>query len=158
MSARGIDLFIVAGFGGLATAAVFGVGTAVPWSYWTLALSGALSAGVIGAPAMFWMLEHGWARPWQLAFAGALAGLVPLAAALIAGMIGLAARGGLEHLRWVLGHGASLPAYGLIRWSAFLHLELLAMLAGAATGVLFGVVHRAAREAGRPGSAHSPIH
>jgi hypothetical protein len=77
-------------------------------------------AVVIGLPALRWAIEHGRTRILSLVLIGLVAGAAPPLLMLLSGSVGLAARGGTDYLGWVLTHGASIPWYGIRRWSQFL--------------------------------------
>jgi hypothetical protein len=133
----------LAAFVAVATAAgvmVFRAGLPAPWSWWVLALISAVAAAVIGLPVLVWLIEHERTGLRPLALASALAGAVPPAVALASGMLGLAARQGLDYLKWAVSQGAPIPAYGALPWTGFLRLELLAMLAGALAGAAYWTI------------------
>jgi len=116
--------------------AVFWLGLPAPWPLWALASASAVSAAVVGLPVFVWLIEHGRTGGRTLTVAGAAAGALPPAVALLSGMVGFAARGGLDYLQWALGYGAPIPAYGTLPWAGFARIEALAMLTGALAGVI----------------------
>jgi hypothetical protein len=107
-------------------------------------------ATVIGLPALRWAIEHDRTRIWSLALIGAVAGTVPPLLALVSGTIGLGARGGLDYVRWVFEHGASIPWYGIRRWSQFLVETGACAAIGAVSGAVLALAVPGFRGSGVP--------
>ena len=125
-----------------AATAVFWLGSARPWSPWTIAWMTAVSAGVLGVPAVAWCLERGYRSVMATALVTAVAGAVPPLVAAAAGTASLLWRLGWPFTWSALQYGAPVPMLGVIEWRRFLYVMLLAMLAGALTGAVQAAVRR----------------
>jgi len=115
-------------------AAVFGL-PALSWPAARLAAIAAAAAMVLfGWPALFWTIDTGRTGPIARSLTGALIGVTPFAAAVLSGLIGTYARSNdVEHVRWVLEHGAPVPYFGTTPWHSFLWLLTLGILCGVVT-------------------------
>ena len=131
----------------------FKLGLSGSWSDLTLAWTSALAAGVLGLPVLVWLIDRGSTGFVPVTIAMVAASALPAVVVVLSGMVGHAARGGLDYLGWVLERGAPIPIHGLLSWRAFVRVDLLSMLAGGLTGALYALSRRtlvAARI--RPGS------
>ena len=99
-----------------------------------------LCAVVFGLPALFWALDHGRVRPIHLATLGAVAGLLAPCAILAAGILGQFTYGDWSYVRRALDHGATLPWYGLLRWTAFGGLAAASAITGAVSAIVYWLV------------------
>ena len=95
---------------------------------------------VFGLPALFWALDHGRIRLIHLATLGAGAGLLAPCAILAAGILGQFTYGDWSYVRRALDHGATLPWYGLLRWTAFGGLAAASAITGAVSGIVYWLV------------------
>ncbi len=118
----------------LVAAAVFGAGT-LSWPAAKFAAVAAVGAVLlVGWPVIFWMLDNGRRGSIARTVAGIVCGAAPLAAALISGIAGLYARSNsVTYVRWALGHGASVPYFGVVTWPKFGWFLVLGMVAGVLT-------------------------
>ena len=123
----------------LMAAAVFGVGT-LSWSAAKVAaVAAAGTVLLVGWPVIFWMLDNGRRGPIARTVAGLLCGTAPLVAALLSGIAGLYVKSNdVAYVRWVLGHGASVPYFGVVTWPKFGWFLVLGIVAGILT---MGVAH-----------------
>lgn len=101
------------------------------------ALAALLVTVLVGWPLLFWAFDNGHTRSRALILVGAAAGAVPMAGALLSGIIGLYMKSSdVGYVRWVLGHGAAIPYLGTIPWSSFATGLALAVATGMATAAL----------------------
>jgi hypothetical protein len=150
---RPLDVLPLVALAPAAAIAVFWLGSARPWSVWTIAWMSALSAGVLGVPVVAWCLERGYRRVPAIALVSAVAGAVPPFVATAAGTAGLLWRFGWSSTWSALQFGAPLPLLGVILWRRFLYVVLLAMIAAAVAGAAQAVVRRLLGAGTRP-AAH----
>lgn len=120
----------------------FKLGLSGSWSALTLVWTSALTAGVVGLPVLVWLIDRGSTGVVPVTKAMLAAAALPVVVVVLSGMVGHAARGGLDYLGWVLGHGAPIPSYGLLPWPAFIRLECLSMFAGGLAGASYALVRR----------------
>jgi hypothetical protein len=130
----------------IATAAavlIFAAGRGTWERTWLVAAGAAAAAILIGWPLVFWLFDQGRIRLRPFVLAGACLGALPLVFALVSGVIGLFLRSGdLRLVERALGSGAPIPAYGVLGWPAFARFEMLALVSGLATAVIFFLVIR----------------
>ena len=106
----------------------------------TLVWIGAFAAfgAVVGAvPAVSWALERGRRRLWHWLAVGAVAALVPMLAALVAGFLGHWILGRGRYAAWVASVGAPLPIMGVMRWTTFGLWLTAAVGLGAVVGLVY---------------------
>jgi len=113
---------------------------------WMVAAMALACAVVIGVPVVHWAIERGRSRVAELAFIGAFAGALAPLFALVSGVIGFLAKGGLDYAIWVLRRGASLPWFGIMRWSQFYLLVLECAAIGAISAAIVTPLLRARRK------------
>lgn len=110
----------------------------------TAAVVSVITVMLLGWPLIFWMVDNGRRSATTRTVAGALFGLAPFVAALLAGVVGLYIKSNdIEYVQWALGHGASVPYYGLVLWPRFAWLTALGVMSGIATFWLSKVLQKA---------------
>jgi hypothetical protein len=125
----------------LVAAAVFGVATLSWPAAKVAAVTAAGAVLLVGWPVIFWMLDNGRRGPTARTVAGIVCGAAPLAAALLSGIIGLYIKSNsVTYVRWALGHGASVPYFGVVTWPRFWWFLVLAMLSGVVTMVVANMI------------------
>ncbi len=95
-----------------------------------------ICAVVIGPALVHWAIERGRVSVVQMIAAGALVGFAPPVLALLSAAVGFVAQGGVDYAAWVFRHGASIPWYGSLRWTAFGRLLLECAAIGATSAAM----------------------
>jgi hypothetical protein len=121
-------------------AAVRTVGGPALVSPWIGAAVAGASAGVVGLPALAWMLDRGRRGLGTAVLLGIGAGSVPPLVFLAGGVLGVFVRGEHPGVRELLRLGAPVPAYGVMPWLAFLRLDARSALVGGASAVVCWLV------------------
>ena len=108
------------------------------WRNTTIALVGAIgglfSAFLIAWPLLFMMIDNARETPLVRTTIGIVCGIAPLAAAVLAGVIGLYFRStGFDYVGRVLEHGAPIPYFGSFPWSSVARIAMIAAVCGVTT-------------------------
>src|SRR5262245_41405822 len=105
------------------------------------------SAGLLGCPFVFWMLDQDRKGLATSLVIGSLAATLPLPLILTSGIIGRLARGGMPWLKEVMSHGAPIPLAGVVPWPAFIALEIRCIAVGAVSAAIYWALFLRQREA-----------
>lgn len=106
------------------------------------------SAALLGLPALFWALDHGYGGLVPLTLLGAIAGVLPLGLVVCSAVAGLMVRVGIERALDVLQRGAPIPGMGTMPWVTFARVEIPAAAIGAISAVVYWVISRAIARVG----------
>jgi hypothetical protein len=94
-------------------------------------------AALIGLPALFWALDHGYRRLAPLLLIGALVGLMPIVVIVLSAMLGVTVRGGFETALQMIERGAPMPGTGIMPWPTVLRAEGAAAAIGATSAAVY---------------------